>query len=363
MRTASLPLIVAASLVAVACQTKDLTNPGGGPGGGPNPKITAQVSATDVSRPSGPGGSTVNATGTVTFTGLTVELWNGQQWLTVANGSGSASLKVGDGSAAATLVPATEIPAGDYSKARVSATSAAIDITLDGQGFSARVENPNAGPLVLEKTVSVTVNPDGSRTFRIELQLIRTVTLGSGTSGPEVQLAGDLGALTVPAVTAPARVLAADVSQPTDASGAPVNVTGTVTFTGLTVELWDGQQWLAVANGSGSAAVTIGDGSAAATLVPTAEIAAGQYTKVRIGATETVAQLTAVLDGQEFAAQIKPPSDQPFVIEKDVMVTVNADGSRTFQVRLELVRTVTLVSDPTTGVARLSVTGELTGTP
>src|SRR5207237_3437130 len=133
------------------------------------------------------------------------------------------------------------------------------------------------------------------------------------------------------------------------------NVSGTVTFTGLSVELWNGQQWLSVAHGSGSATIDVGDGSAAATLVPVEAIPAGTYTKVRISATDAVAQLTADVNGREFRAQVRPPAE-PFVIEKDVSVTVNADGSRTFAVQLEMVRTVTILADAVTGTRPLSAT-------
>lgn len=357
MRKPSLSFTVVAALLALGCQ-KDLTTPGGG--GGPN-SMVAQVTATDVSRPTGPDATPVDIAGTVTFTGVTVELWNGTEWLSVAKGSGSASVKVGDGTASATLVPASEIPAGDYTKARFSATNAAVDVTLNGQSFSARVGNPSLGPIEIEKTVSVSVNPDGSRTFSIELEMIRSVSLRGGINGPVVEISGDLGAMSVPASAAPGMVSATDVSQPVDARGAPVNVSGTVSFTGLSVELWDGSRWLSVVDGAGSADVTIGDGAASATLVPATAIAAGEYSKVRIAAKETVAQLTATIDGQEVAAQLRVPSDRPFVVEKAVTVTVNADGSRTFSVQLELVRTVDVSTDPITGAPRLDVTGELVG--
>lgn len=362
MRTVSLTLLAAVSLAAVACKAGDLTNPNGGSNGGVNTMV-AQVAATDVSRPSGPAGTTATVTGTVTFSGLRVDLWDGQQWLSVADGSGSATIQIGDGTAAATLVPASTIPAGNYSKARVSATNAAIDITVNGQGFSARVGNPNAGSFVIEKTVAVTANADGSRTFSIEFQLIRTVSLRSGTNGAVIQVDGDLGAMSVPAATAPGNVLATDVSRPTDPAGAPINVTGTVTFTGLSVELWNGADWLRVADGAGSASVSIGDGAASATLVPATAIAAGEYMKVRISATDAVATLHAVIDGRDLAAEIRAPSDRPLVIEKTVTVTVNADGSRTFAVQLDLVQTVRVAPDPLTGAPKLSVTGELVGQP
>ena len=355
MRT-TLAILAATSLVGAACQPSDLTTSGGSN----HNTVTAQVMASDVSRPSGPAASTASVSGTVTFSGLTVELWNGQQWLAVTNGAGTAALNVGDGSASATLVPASEIPAGDYTKARISATNAAIDLTVNGQGFSARLGNPTLGPLEIEKTVSVAANSDGSRTFSVQFEMIRSVSLGAGSNGPVVQLDGDLGGMSAPAATAPGSVVASDVSQPTDPAGARANVSGTVTFTGLSVELWDGQQWLSVAHGAGSATVNIGDGSAAATLVPVEAIPAGNYTKVRISATDAVAQLTADVNGRQFAAQVRPPAE-PFVIEKDVSVTVNADGSRTFAVQLELVRTVTIVADAVTGAPTLSVTGDING--
>jgi len=362
MRMVSLSILAATTLAAVACQPGDVTNQNGGSNGGAN-TIMAQVAASDVSRPSGPAGSMATVSGTVTFSGVRVDLWDGQQWLTVADGSGSATIQIGDGTAAATLVPQSAIPAGEYTRARVSATNAAVDITVNGQGFSARVGNPTAGPFVIEKTVSVSVNADGSRTFSIELQLIRSVSLTSGTNGAVIQVDGDLGAMSVPAAAAPGSVLATDISRPTDPAGAPINVTGTVTFTGLSVELWNGTAWLHVANGSGSATVSIGDGSASATLVPATAIAAGDYTKVRISATDAVASLTAVIDGREVAAEVRAPSDRPFVVEKTVTVTVNADGSRTFAVQLDLVHTVRVAPDPVTGAPKLDVTGELVGQP
>ena len=355
MRT-TLAILAATSLVGAACQPSDLTTSGGSN----HNTVTAQVMASDVSRPSGPAASTATVSGTVTFSGLMVELWNGQEWLAVTNGAGTATLNVGDGSASATLVPASEIPAGDYTKARISATNAAIDLTVNGQGFSARFGNPTLGPLEIEKTVSVAANSDGSRTFSVQFEMIRSVSLGAGSNGPVVQFDGDLGGMSAPAATAPGSVVASDVSQPTDPAGARATVSGTVTFTGLSVELWDGQQWLSLAHGAGSATINIGDGSAAATLVPVEAIPAGTYTKVRISATDAVAQLTADVNGHQFAAQVRPPAE-PFVIEKDVSVTVNADGSRTFAVQLELVRTVTIVADAVTGAPTLSVTGDING--
>jgi hypothetical protein len=352
----TLAVLAATTMAATACQPSDLTTSGSG---NHNNTMTAQVMASDASHPTGPASSSATVSGTVTFSGLTVELWNGQQWLAVTNGAGSATINVGDGSAAATLVPATEIPAGDYTKARISAANAAVDVTVNGQGFSARF-NPSIGPFEIEKTVSVTANADGSRTFSVQFVMISSVSLGAGANGPVVQFNGDLGGMSAPATTAPGSVVASDVSQPTDPSGARVAVSGTVTFTGLSVELWDGQQWLSVAHGSGSATVNIGDGSAAATLVPVEAIPAGSYTKVRISATDAVAQLTADLNGQQFAAQVRPPSE-PFVIEKDVSVTVNADGSRTFAVQLEMVRTVSVTADAITGAPQVNVTGDING--
>src|SRR2546427_10518099 len=103
-----------ASMLAVSCQTtRDLTTPGSG--------MTARVVASDASRPVGPDGRPVSVTGTATFTGLTVELWDGQQWLAVTNGSGAATLALGDGAVAATLVPASELPAGSYTEKRRTA--------------------------------------------------------------------------------------------------------------------------------------------------------------------------------------------------------------------------------------------------
>ena len=217
---ATLAVLAATSLVAAACQPSDLTTSGGGN----NNKMTAQVLASDVSRPTGPAASTATVSGTVTFSGLTVELWDGQQWLAVTNGAaGSATINVGDGTAAATLVPASQIPAGDYTKARISATNAAVDLTVNGQGFSARLGNPTLGPFQIEKTVSVTANADGSRTFSIQFEMIRSVSLAAGANGPVVQFNGDLGGMSVPAATAPG---SAGIRAPHHMNPVPINNCG-----------------------------------------------------------------------------------------------------------------------------------------
>src|SRR2546425_624160 len=350
-QTPAAAAILPIAFLAVSCQTTDLTNSAGS-------KITARVTATDVSQPT-LAGRPVSVSGTVTFNGLTVELWDGQRWLTVANGSGSAALNLGDGSVGATLVPATEIPAGDYSMVRVSATSAVIDVTVNGLATSAQLQTPSGQSLVIEKTVTVTVNPDGSRTLSVQLEMLRTITLvpDPATGATMLSATGDLGSLTAPAV-APARVVASDVSQPTT-SPAGMTVSGTATFTGLTVELWNGQDWLAVTKGQGSAIVNIGDGAAAATLVPTSEIPAGLYSKARLTAADAVIDLSLTPDGRQVTAQVGMSTGQPLVIERDVTVTANPDGSRTLAIQLQMVRSVALQVDPISRSASVSMTGDL----
>jgi len=184
-----------AAVFAVSCQTTtDLKTPGPGSG------MTASVVASDASQPTGPGGRPVNVTGTATFTGLTVELWNGQQWLAVTNGSGTATVSIGNGAVAATLVPATEIPAGTYTEVRLTAQSATLDVSAEGLTFSARTTDTELS-WTLEKTVEVTVNPDGSRTLTVQFQLIRTVTVTVDpvTGAPVANLSGDFGAVSAPA--------------------------------------------------------------------------------------------------------------------------------------------------------------------
>ena len=348
-----------ASMLAVSCQaTPDLTSSPPPPVPPPGSGMTARVVASDASRPVGPDGRPVSVTGTATFTGLTVELWDGQQWLTVANGSGSAALALGDGALQATLVPPTEIPAGSYSDMRFTATSATLDVAVAGVNFSARTQ-ATAASLTLDKTVAVTVNPDGSRTLSVALQLIRTVALSAdpATGAPIVNLTGDFGPVTMRAASVQTSVVGSDRSQPvTSPSG--MSVSGTATFTGLSVDLWDGQQWWAVANGSGTATFALEDGTAAATLVPASELPAGDYSQIRLTATNAVIDIT--LDdggGRQFSVGLQ--SNGPVVITKSVFVTVNPDGSRTIAVQLQLVRTVAMQVDSASGARSVTVSGDM----
>ena len=59
---------------------------------------------------------------------------------------------------------------------------------------------------------------------------------------------------------------------------------------------------------------------------------------------------------RQFSAGLQ--SNGPVVITKSVTVTVNPDGSRTLAVQLEMVRSVALDVDPTSGAASVSVTGD-----
>src|SRR5207245_9901054 len=103
-----------------------------------------------------------------------------------AKGSGTPTFALEDGTAAATLVPASELPAGDYTQIRLTATDAVIDLTLDdgSRQFSAGLQSN--GPVVITKSVTVTVNPDGSRTLAVHLEMVGSVgfnfdrTTGSG---------------------------------------------------------------------------------------------------------------------------------------------------------------------------------------
>ncbi len=332
-----------AFLLPLACSSsQDAAGPDDTQGpGDPNPTITAGVVVSDASQMSGFSG--VDAVdGEVSFSGLTVEISeDGVSWLTVTDQPTTATLALGDGAAQATLVPTTDIPAGDYTTARFTATAAQVDITatLNGQAFAAQLSPPGGQPIVIEKDIQVIDNGDGTRTISVELVTVQTfalrVTPGAGIT---IEIGGDIGAIGAAAAMS-AAVVASDVSAP-----AGVDVGGEVTFTNLTIELSDdgGQSWLKVAEQQGTATVALGDGTVEATLVPVDQIPAGLYTMARLTATDVTVDLTAMINGQQFAAQFKPPTTGPVEITKDVEAIANADGTTTFRFELEMVRTIQL---------------------
>ncbi len=336
-----------AFLLPLACSSgedaagpEDGQGPGDGPGG-PNPSITASVVVSDVSQTAGMTG--VDAVdGEVSFSGLTVEISeDGTSWLTVTNQPTTATIVLGDGAAQATLVPATQIPAGDYTRARFTATDAQVDITatLNGQAFAAQLRPPGNQPIVIEKDIQVIDNGDGTRTISVELVTVQTFALRVNPgSGITIEIGGDIGTIAASAAMS-AAVVASDVSAP-----AAADVSGEVTFTNLTIELSDdgGQSWLKVAEQQGTATVALADGSVEATLMPMEQIPAGLYTMARLTATDVTVDLTALINGQQFFAQLKPPTTDPVEITKDVQAIDNSDGTTTFRFELEMVRTIQL---------------------
>ncbi len=335
-------LALAVTLPLACSSSDDAAGPDDGQGpDGPNPTVTASVVVADVSQTIGwPGVDAVD--GEVSFSGLTVEISeDGASWLTLTDQPTTATLTLGDGAAQATLVPATDIPAGDYSKARLTATDAQVDIsaTLNGQSFAAQLKPPSDQPIVIEKDIQVIDNGDGTRTISVELVTVQTFALRVNPgAGITIEIGGDVGAIAAAAAMS-ASVAAADVSGP-----AGVDVSGEVTFTNLRIELSDdgGTTWLKVAENQGTATVALGDGSVEATLVPVDQIPAGLYTMARLTATDVTVDLTAMINNQQFAAQFKPPTTDPVEITKDVEAIVNDDGTTTFRFELEMVRTIEL---------------------
>ncbi len=365
-------LAVTSLALAVACDSPVTSNappggsdrPGGNPPGAPPPSgstIQAKIVALDASQPSLPAGATL--AGTATFTGLSVELWDGQAWLEVTDGSKTtATIDLADAAAEATLVPTRDIPAGSYTKLRLSATDVVVDLSLmwNGQQLSAQMKPAGKGPFVLERNVDVVRNSDGTTTFRVALQMVRTLDIVRDpvTGAVSLSLSGDFGGGSVSASMA-ASVAALDTSQPTLPDGA-TSLTGTATFTGLSVELWDGESWLDVTDGSRtSATLDVVDGAAEATLVPIRDIPSGDYTKMRLTATDVVVDLTLVWNGKPLNMQMEPAGDDPFVLEKEMEVVRNSDGTTTFRIELELVRQCTVDTDPASGEVSVSVSGDL----
>lgn len=344
---------VTAVVVASACAVGDGTGPTD-----TDAPITASVVAYDASAPAAPGGmpagTAITLEGSVTATGLTVELWNGTAWLTVVDQMASATFAVGDATVQTTLVPASEIPAGTYSKARLTAQGATLDLSIAAQGqeFQARVATATAGPLTIEKDIEVVEHADGSRTFRMALVAASGLTLRNDANGVALVVSGDFGTAALARVGFTASVVMADASGPVDVAGRTATLEGTVTMEGLTVELWNGDAWLVVLDQMGTAAVTIGDVSAEATLMPADEIAAGTYTKSRLTANNARVDLAVTVDGQRHEGAIAVGGTPAIVIEKDVEVTVNEDGSRTFRIALEAVARVSV------GPAGLVVEGD-----
>jgi len=338
---------VAAALLA-GCAPSDSTAPADGsdPSIPPGASMSASLVVADVSQPAG-----LSLSGTVEFSGLTVELWDGEEWYTLADAPTSATVELGEGAAEATLVPATEIPVGEYTQVRFTASEAEVNVSVqvNDHSFSAQIQPPTDQPIVVEKDVEVIVNDDGSRTLRIKLRTFRSAAV----SGGSLVFDGDLwsGAASM---AMSASLVASDAS-----TIAGAEVSGTVTFDGLAIELWDGEQWLTVSDEPTTASVALGDGAAEATLMPASEIPAGDYEKVRLTATAAVIDLTVVMDGKEYSAQIPSPAGESVVIEKELEVIVNEDGSRAFRVELVCLRSLDVAVDPDSGEILVTVSGDL----
>lgn len=309
--------------------------------------MSASLQLSDVSAPEG----VDDLSGTVRFENLAVELWDGEVWILVTDEPTTAEVAIAGGEAEATVIDLDHVPPGVYTKARLTADQAVVDVDLrqDGRDIIATIV-PADGEIVVEKDVEVIVE-NGATTFKFTLVAIQAAQLE--TPGMRLVASGDLGNLAGPASMG-AGLTAADVSSPEGAS-----IGGTVSFTGLTIELsQDAESWLLVAEESGTAEVALGDGTAEATLMPVDDIPAGTYYYVRLTVTEAVVDISAELDGQSYEAQIKPPSEDPLVIEKEIEAEVK-DGTTTFRMELECVRTISVDHDPGTGDAIIHVEGDL----
>ncbi len=352
-------LISMACLVPPACSSvEDAAGPGDGQTdgpGGPNPTVSAEVVISDGSGTGGLTGADA-IDGQIHLTGLTLEISeDGEKWITVTTQPATVKLALGDPAGVAKLPP-LEIPVGDYATARITADEAVADISamVNGQQFLAQIEPPVTPPIQIEKEIEVIVNEDGSRTIRVELETVRTFSLlvepGSGVT---IEIGGDLGNMAAMARTN-ATVVLGDVSRP-----AGVALDGEITLSGLTLELsQDGQTWLTLTDQPLDATLSLGAGVAELTLVPVSEIPAGDYQQARLTAGEAVIDLTVTINGHDFFAHIEPPVDGAVVIEKDIEVIVNEDGSITIRIEIEMIRTIDVQVQPGSG-AVVVIDGDL----
>lgn len=344
---ARVALLAVAAWLGVACQGADGTGPNGSPDDATT--LTASIVASDASAPAAPAGmpagTNVTLEGSVTATGLTVELWNGEQWLTAVDQMATATFVVGDATAETTLMPASEIPGGTYTRVRLTADAAQLDLTVGAQGqqFSASVATPPGQSLTLDKEITVTEHGDGSRTFRFSFVTVGGLSLRNDANGVSLVVTGDFGNVVLPRASVTTSIAASDASAP--APSVLDDLEGTVTMEGVTIELWNGELWLTVVDGMATASFTVGDGSAEVTLMPATDIPAGTYSQVRLTASHAMVQLSVTVDGRTFEATAISGPDQSVVITKEIEVVEHADGSRTFRFSLETVRHVSVGPD------------------
>lgn len=352
-------------VLLVACDPAASARPDD-PRESPSSTVSATVVATDVSRPSTGSGSPAAVTGTVTLSDVSVELWNGDAWVSVGGATfADLSMPIGDVGAEATLVAGIDIAADTYTRARLTATAAVLDLSLNvgGQALATVIASPPDEPVMIEKDVDVDVHGDGTITVHIEIESVRSVTVEvePGTGAAVVTIDGDVMGATA-ALAVMAEVVIGDVSTPAAFASVGGTVTGSVDLSGVAVELWNGVEWVTLVDpAGGTATIAVGDGAATATLVPATEIAAGTYTKARITVADAVVSLSLTINGDEYTAQIELPTDVPIVIEKEIEVTVNEDGSLTLSIAIQAVQSISVQVDPGSGAAEVTIDGDLGG--
>lgn len=291
-----------ASLLALSCQTENRTTGLDDPS---LPPAQTQIVLSDASEPLGPEGTAVPVQGEVQLSGLSVEICHDALTECIAVDvapPAAATVTLGDPVAKAALGN-VEIPAGGSVDVGLTAASATVDLslTVGGQAVSAQIPSPPDVPVVIEKSVEIIENPDGTRTIRVEIEAVRTISVEVGTAtGAVVTIDGDVVTGSADATigaTTTASAFASDVSAP-----AGVDLSGSVTFRGVSVELFDGEQ--------------------------------------------LSTQLTVV-----------PPAEQAIVIEKEITVTEEG-GTLTLRIDIESIQTIEVEVVPGEG-ATVTVTGEM----
>jgi hypothetical protein len=127
----------------------------------------------------------------------------------------------------------------------------------------------------------------------------------------------------------------------------------------LSIELWNGLEWLLVTEAPISAAVLLANETFESVLVAGAQLPPGEYTRARLTAAGMSADIMVLIDTQRFSAELRPPGDQPAVLELDLAVRDNDDGSQTLRSVLDTVESLTLQFDESERDRLLAITGDL----